>query len=184
MSNNKKITDQNLKEQFVKECILLDPEKEYPGYTGSEKCFIVTDLSEDEIERKYGAFLFKLSPFLLLDKTFLAARNTYRRNYNKHKMRAYRTEDIFGYVDSTTEIHNKKLVVNSLFVEYETREKAREIELALDSLTETQKRRIVMRFYECRTYEEIAETEGVSINAVIDSIERGLNILRKTNVAL
>ena len=94
-------------------------------------------------------------------------------------MRAYRTEDIFGYVDSTTEIHNKELVVNSLFVEYETREKAREIESALDSLTETQKRRIVMRFYECRTYEEIAETEGVSINAVIDSIERGLTILRK-----
>lgn len=179
MLNNENITVQKLKEQFVKECILLDPEKEYPGYTGSEKCFIVTDLSEDEIERKYGAFLFKLSPFLLLDKTFLAARNTYRRNYNKHKMRAYRTEDIFGYVDSATEIHNKKLVVNSLFVEYETREKAKEIESALDSLTETQKRRIVMRFYECRTYEEIAETEGVSINAVIDSIDRALIVLEK-----
>ena len=179
MLNNENITVQKLKEQFVKECILLDPEKEYPGYTGSEKCFIVTDLSEDEIERKYGAFLFKLSPFLLLDKTFLAARNTYRQNYNKHKMRAYRTEDIFGYVDSATEIHNKKLVVNSLFVEYETREKAKEIESALDSLTETQKRRIVMRFYECRTYEEIAETEGVSINAVIDSIDRALIVLEK-----
>lgn len=184
MSNNKKITDQNLKEQFVKECVLLDPEREYPGYTGSEKCFIVTDLSQDEFERKYRPFLKKLRPYLLVDKSFLAARSIYRRNYNKHKMRAYRTEDIFGYVDSTTEIHNKKLVVNSLFVEYETREKAREIELALDSLTETQKRRIVMRFYECRTYEEIAETEGVSINAVIDSIERGLNVLRKTNVVL
>lgn len=76
------------------------------------------------------------------------------------------------------------MVVNSLFVEYETREKAKEIESALDSLIETQKRRIVMRLYECRTYEEITETEGVSINAVIDSIERGLTILRKTNIAL
>ena len=144
----------------------------------------ILNLSQEDFERKYSVFLFKLKPYLLVDKSFLAARSTYRRNYNKHKMRAYRTEDIFGYVDSTTEIHNKELVVNSLFVEYETREKAREIELALDSLTETQKRRIVMRFYECRTYEEIAETEGVSINAVIDSIERGLSILRKTNVAL
>lgn len=184
MLNNENVTVQNLKEQFVKECILLDPEKEYPGYTGCEKWFIVTDLSEDEFERKYRVFLFKLRPYLLVDKSFLVARSTYRRNYNKHKMRAYRTEDIFGYVDSTTEIHNKELVVNSLFVEYETREKAREIESALDSLTETQKRRIIMRFYECRTYEEIAETEGVSINAVIDSIERGLTILRKTNVTL
>lgn len=184
MLNNENLTVQNLKEQFVKECILLDPEKEYPGYTGSEKCFIVTDLSQNEFERKYRPFLKKLRPYLLVDKSFLAVRSTYRRNYNKHKMRAYRTEDIFGYVDSTTEMHNKELVVNSLLVEYETREKAKEIESALDSLTETQKRRIVMRFYECRTYEEIAEIEGVSINAVIDSIDRALAILRKTNVVL
>lgn len=152
MLNNENLTVQNLKEQFVKECILLDPEKEYPGYTGSEKCFIVTDLSQNEFERKYRPFLKKLRPYLLVDKSFLTVRSTYRRNYNKHKMRAYRTEDIFGYVDSTTEMHNKELVVNSLLVEYETREKAKEIESALDSLTETQKRRIVMRFYECRTY--------------------------------
>ena len=39
MSNNKTITVQELKEQFVQECTILDPKKEYPGYTGKEKYF-------------------------------------------------------------------------------------------------------------------------------------------------
>lgn len=184
MLNNENTIVQELKEQFIKDCILLSPEKEYPGYTGIEKYFIITDLLQCEFEKKFRVILDSLKPYLLLNKSFLDARRIYRRNYNKHKMRAYRTEDIFGYVDSETELHNKELLVNSLFVEYETRQKAMEIELALDSLTEIQKRRIIMRFYESRTYEEIAQIEEVCINAVKDSIERALVVLRKSNIEL
>ena len=117
MLNNENRTVQELKEQFVKDCILLSPEKEYPGYTGNEKYFIITDLLQCEFEKKYRVIIDSLKPYLLLNKSFLDARRIYRRNYNKHKMRAYRTEDIFGYVDSETELHNKELWVNSLFIE-------------------------------------------------------------------
>ena len=49
MFNNKAFTGQDLKEQFMHECTILDPQKEYPGYIGKEKYFIVTSLSESDL---------------------------------------------------------------------------------------------------------------------------------------
>lgn len=50
---------------------------------------------------------------------------------------------------------------------------------ALDKLSETQRRRLEMRFHDELTYRRIAEIENVSDIAVIKSVKQALNILRK-----
>lgn len=111
MLNNKVFTVQELKEQFIQECTILNPKEEYPGYTGKEKYFIVTSLSESELQRKYTRFIEFFQPYLVLNKSFIDARADFKRNEDKHKKRAKRTEDIYGYVDGETEIFHKELVV-------------------------------------------------------------------------
>ena len=109
MSNNKTKAVQDLKEQFMHECTILDPKKEYPGYTGKEKWIIATDLLETELDLKYSAILDAYKPYLLVKPSFVDVRSIYIRNNKKFQRRSERSEDIFGYIDSETEMHNKIL---------------------------------------------------------------------------
>ena len=54
-----------------------------------------------------------------------------------------------------------------------------EVRIALDTLSEVQKRRIKMYYFEDLNLREIAELEGCSIKNVHKSIEQGLENLRK-----
>ena len=48
------------------------------------------------------------------------------------------------------------------------------------TLTEVQRRRIMMRFDREMIYKEIADAENVSVNAIEDSINGALKKMRKT----
>lgn len=171
MFNNKNSTVQELKEQFIQECTILDPKKEYPGYIGKEKCFIVTALSELELKRKYKGIIELFAPYLVLDKSFIDARANFKRNEDKHKKRAKRTEDIYGYVDGETEIFHKELVAEGLFEEFITSIQIDSIYKAAEMLPQIQKERFFMHYIYGISKRKIAEMQGVSHTAVNRSLE-------------
>jgi RNA polymerase sigma factor (sigma-70 family) len=50
---------------------------------------------------------------------------------------------------------------------------------AIDKLTETQKRRLCLYFFDSMNYSQIARSEGVNHRTVMDTIEQALKQLRK-----
>lgn len=183
MSKNKAVTVQELKEQFIQECTILDPKKEYPGYTGKEKYFIVTTLSESELKRKYKGIIGLFKPYLMLDTSFINARTEFNRNSHKHEVRAQRTEDIFGYVDGETEIFHKELVIDNLYDDFIKSIEIDEVYEAAEQLSKTQRERFVMYYRYGLSSRKIAEMQHVNHSAVnkslilaIEQIKRILNI--------
>ncbi len=54
-----------------------------------------------------------------------------------------------------------------------------DIKIAIDQLSDVQKRRIVSYYFEDKTLKEIADSEGCSIKNVHKSIEQGIQKIRK-----
>lgn len=178
MFNNKAFTGQDLKEQFMHECTILDPKKEYPGYIGKEKYFIVTNLSETELKSKYASLMEPFRPYLLLDKSFIDARADFKRNEDKHKKRAKRTEDIYGYVDGETEIFHKELVVEELFEGFITSIQIDSVYKVAEMLPKIQKERFFMHYIYGLSKRKIAEMQGVSHTAVNRSLELAVQAIK------
>lgn len=183
MSNNKTKTVQEVKEQFIQECTILDPNEEYPGYTGIEKYLIITTLSETELKSKYASLIEPFKPYLLLDTSFIDARTEFNRNSHKHEMRAQRTEDIFGYVDGETEIFHKELVTDNLYDDFIKSIEIDEVYEAAEQLSKTQRERFIMYYRYGLSSRKIAEMQHVNHSAVnkslilaIEQIKRILNI--------
>ena len=178
MFNNKAFTVQELKEQFMNECTILDPKKEYPGYIGEEKYFIVTSLSESELKSKYKHIVELFTPYLVLNKSFIDVRADFKRIEDKHKKRAKRTEDIYGYVDGETEIFHKELVVEELFEGFITSIQIDSIYKAAEMLPRIQKERFFMHYIYGLSKRKIAEIHHVSHTAVNSSLVSAIKAIR------
>lgn len=178
MLNNKTKAVRELNEEFIKECTILDTKKEYPAYTGKEKYFIVTSLSESELKRKYKGIVELFAPYLVLNKSFIDARADFKRNEDKHKKRAERTEDIYGYVDGETEIFHKELVVEELFEDFITSIQIDSIYKAAEMLPQIQKERFFMYYIYGISKRKIAEMQGVSHTAVNRSLELAVQTIK------
>ena len=76
-----------LEEQFIQECKLINLNYEYPGYTGEEKWAIISDLTEEDIMRKYAELIQPYSPFLLLNSSFGKIRKNYMLKQKRVKFR-------------------------------------------------------------------------------------------------
>lgn len=179
MLNNKTKAVQDLKEQFMHECTILDPQKEYPGYRGKEKYFIVTNLSETELNSKYASLIEPFKTYLLLNKSFIDARADFKRNEDKHKKRAKRTEDIYGYVDGETEIFHKELVVEEQFENFITSIQIDSIYKAAEMLPQIQKERFFMYYIYGISKRKIAEMHHVSHTAVNSSLAAAIKTIRR-----
>lgn len=178
MLNNKTKAVQELKEQFMQECTILDTKKEYSGYTGKEKYFIVTSLSESKLKRKYEGIVELFAPYLVLNKSFIDARADFKRNEDKHKKRAKRTEDIYGYVDGETEIFHKELVVEELFEEFIISIQIDSVYKAAEMLPQIQKERFFMYYIYGISKRRIAEMHHVSHTAVNSSLAAAIKTIR------
>lgn len=179
MFNNKKLTVQELNEQFIKECTVLDPKKEYPGYIGKEKCFIVTALSEKELKRKYKGIVELFAPYLVLDKSFFDARANFKRNEDKHKKRAERTEDIYGYLDGETEFYHKELVVDKLYDDLIKSIEIDEVYKAVEQLPKIQRERFVMYYFYGISSRRIAALQHVNHSAVAKSLNKSVEKIKR-----
>ena len=162
-------------DEFISCCTYLDANKEYPGWTGKEKYIISTDLERDELEKRFPEITLALSPYVLIKNCHMDVIREYHRNERKHKMRGYRNSSKFSY-DSITEEHHPELVDCTC---EERMVDTSLLEEALTKLSEVQRRRIVLYFYEGYSIPEIAESEKVSKMSVDESIKTGLTKLKE-----
>ena len=101
MTNNT-INIEALAEEFKVECKVIKLGYEYPGYTGTEKYAIVTDLSYAQIMERYAPIAEHYCPFLLLSKAAGEVIADYKRNEDKFSKRMQK-DDCYGFEDGMTE---------------------------------------------------------------------------------
>lgn len=98
-----------------------------------------------------------------------------------------RKMDIFGYDDELfSQFHNELLCYYDdpeITREQIKKEQLREKQIAvlkegIDSLTETQKRRVIAVYFKGKTSREVAKDEGVNYSAVDKSISQSLKKLK------
>lgn len=169
--------------KFKSECQVINFVYEYPGYTGDIKYGISTNLTEKELIDKYGEILDDYSPYILLDKSYIQIANDYKRNENKHYMRAIRSFDISNYEDCEVECKHPELIRESTEDKYfqELRDKGinEAVYAALKTITEKQSVRIIKYYFQGMSFAKIAEDEGVDSKAIWYSIEGSLKKMKK-----
>ena len=161
--------------EFISCCTYLDANKEYPGWTGREKFIIATDLERDELEKRFPEITLVLSPYVMIRNCHMDVIKEYHRNERKYKMREYRNNSKFSYDSLTEECHPE-------LVDWNCEERivdALLLEEALTKLSDVQRRRITLYFYEGYSIPEIAESEKISKMSVDESIKTGLTKLKE-----
>ena len=166
-------------EQFYIDCEVIETKYEYPQYTGVEKWIIITDLTEEELNIKYGKQIAPLRPFIVLSRSFGEIRNAYRRNEKKHQMRASRSVDAFNYDDELiTSFHHELIEVSTEDLLCQNLEIAR-LRDAITKLQPKQKERLIKFFFYGKSSRTIAAEEGVAYSAVDKSIACAIKNLKK-----
>ena len=94
-----------LTEDFKVHCKVIKLGYEYPGYTGTEKYAIVTDLSYAQIMERYAPVAEHYCPFLLLSKAAGEVIADFKRNEDKFSKRMQK-DACYSFEDGTTERYN------------------------------------------------------------------------------
>ena len=141
MTNNT-INIEALAEEFKVECKVIKLGYEYPGYTGTEKYAIVTDLSYAQIMERYAPVAEHYCPFLLLSKAAGEVIADYKRNEDKFSKRMQK-DDCYGFEDGMTERYNIECCVpNFAQALFQERFPQRLVEKAFALLTPIQQSRV------------------------------------------
>ena len=159
----KKYTD--LEKQFKEECTVININAEYPGNPFPVKWMIITGYTRVELEEKYSEILSVYTPYEIAAPSVKDAIDEYNRNEDKHKKRRMRNTSIF---DLDEEVGAWCPTVPSFeedFLERSEKDKLEKqiidaVRAALDTLTETQKRRLLMYHIDKKSTREIARLEG------------------------
>ncbi len=152
---------------------------EYPGMKGGIKWAVITELDSEMLLEKYGDELSMFKPFVVMTKAQGEVLKDYDRNEAKHRMRRVRTCSLDGYVEGETEY------IYSVFSKDEPEDivvQMDEVEClrkAVETLTDIQKRRLKLYFYNDLTAREIAELEGVSHKNVLKSLNEAIKKIQK-----
>ena len=151
-----------------KDYVILNIEKEYPGYTGKEKWILATDLSEDEFHVRHPeeAKLWKSS--VVISKEMAKVMFRYDFNDWKHLQRSTETEVSLDDMDLEFEDPDTQDEISNIWL--------RE---ALAILPDDQCRRIRNHFLSGYSIKDIAEGEKVNRYTVRKSIKKGLQHLRE-----
>lgn len=126
--------------------------------------------------KKYekGQFL-KLIEF----EKFAEAHNAFVRNEWKYEKTNKRHGDALGYRDSETELFQRDLDMNPVEDELLGIFMREKLKNAMESLNQTQYRRVYCYYFKGMTFREIAAFEGVSDKSVRESIEGARKKLKK-----
>lgn len=76
---------------------VINMKYEYPGFVGSSKWAVISDLNMEELLRRFGNELEKYCPFVLMTVAQGEVMQEYERNEHKHGMRRVRSFDAFAY---------------------------------------------------------------------------------------
>ena len=169
------IVDNALFAEFKKDCKILSLAKEYPGYVGYEKYMILTDLTKDELNQKYSVLLNNYEPYIIGSSQLYSPIADYEKNEDKFEKRNARNT-ISICVDEDADNTFESLQVGDYLTELSEQqdadEKRRLIHTALGTLTDSQRRRLLMWAIDGMTEEEIAMREGSSQQAISKNLDK------------
>lgn len=164
-----------------KEYELINLEFEYPGINGGVKWAVISDLSMEELMRKYGDELEHYSPVILLSVEQGEIFKEYHRNEHKHEMRRKRTYSqhdyesgawLYQHLSNMVHILNKARLDEEEIVDHVL------LRQALEHLSEKQRRRCNLYYFYGMSEEEIARIEGVSQQAVNDTLKSAYKAIK------
>ena len=151
-----------------KDYVVLNLEKEYPGYTGTEKWMIITDLSEEQFQEAYPEQYPFWKQAVIMSMAIGAEIVRYRCNERKYNWRSKRKE---------TPIESEALFIED--------EKASDeisnlwLRDALDVLPPQQRARVTKHYVLGLSEKAIAKCEGVNQSTVHRSIKKAVRNLQK-----
>lgn len=152
---------------------------EYPGYTGTEKYAIISDLSYEQIVEKHAPVVKQYIPFLLLSKAAGEVFAEFKRNEDKFFKRMQR-DDSYGFEDGTTELYNSGICVPDFTGElFEEEKDSRIVWAAFARLTPTQKKYVRQHLFGGKTFTRIAKDEGKSIKTVQEAYIAAIKKMKK-----
>ena len=151
-----------------KDYVILSIEKEYPGYTGTEKWMIITDLTENEFAEQYPEQYPCWKQAVIMSAEMGKEIIRYHNNNRKHEIR---NSGMYP-LERLGSVPEKKSTRSDVI-------KDPVLKAALENTTETQRRRIVGVYVNGLTEQEIADAEECSAQAVSQSIKRGVAQMRK-----
>ena len=165
----------DLIKEFKKDCKIIDLQKEYPQYQGTVKYAVISRLTEDELIRCYGQVLVQYQPYFVLSNDIGDVFHKYWKNENKYRMRYIRNTDGQGYREGTTEQYiselKDKFSEEQILSEY--------VKSLLETLTPLEQERLIKRFYQERTLQDIADDYGCSARAIKYCIDFAINKLKE-----
>ena len=168
--------------KFKQECKVINLEIEYEGFVGEERYAIITDLSEAELQTKYGKEIKKYEPFVILSREMGKVFTEYENNEKKHEMRNKRNESLCDWSDEKDDSYNTNTTEDILtLMENELDEKEKEanseliietVQKALLVLTPRQRDVLMAHYLKGRSYREIANINGTTVNTVWTTCKR------------
>lgn len=170
-------------EQFKKECKLIYLDREYNGFIGDQRWAIITDLSEDELRKKYVTVLGKYIPYILLSKAQGEPILESIRNNHKHEMRSKRTTEPFDYDDELLPLFHSELLsfvdpleekdrlIERVKDENELDELIEKVRKTLSLMKPIQRDRLIKNVVRGLSSRKIAKEEGVNYSTVDKSIK-------------
>ena len=159
---------------FKEDCKVIYMAQEYPGYSEEIKCMILTDLSEQEVQRKYSILLQQFHPFLVLPTTIKETIDEYNRNEDKFKKRMIRNTGLFAIDEEAERFHSELSVPSADDIISTNREKndiQERVNRTLSKLSTVQRRRLIKHYIHGMTWKEIGDEEGRSDRAIGFSIQ-------------
>lgn len=183
-------------EEFKKFCKVLYLEREYPNHLGNADWLIISDLSEEQLQKRFSETLSKYIPYILLSNEQGEPILQSIRNNHKHEMRSKRTTEPFDYDDELLPLFHSELLsfVDPLEEKEKIIERARE-EHALDELIikvqktlsimkPIQRDRLIKNVVRGLSSRKIAKEEGVNYSTVDKSIRAAKKNFRRIFLSL
>lgn len=170
-------------EEFKKFCKVLYLEREYPNHLGNADWLIISDLSEEQLQKRFSETLSKYIPYILLSNEQGEPILESIRNNHKHEMRGKRTTEPFDYDDELLPLFHSELLsfVDPLEEKEKIYERAKEenhLDEMIDKVHRTlalmkpiQRDRLIKNVVRGLSSRRIAKEEGVNYSTVDKSIK-------------
>ena len=183
-------------EEFKKFCKVLYLEREYPNHLGNADWLIISDLSEEQLQKRFSETLSKYIPYILLSNEQGEPILESIRNNHKHEMRSKRTTEPFNYDDELLPLFHSELLsfVDPLEEKDRLIERVKD-ENKLDELIEKERKtlslmkpiqrdRLIKNIVRGLSSRKIAKEEGVNYSTVDKSIRAAKKNFRRIFLSL
>jgi RNA polymerase sigma factor (sigma-70 family) len=152
------------------------------------KYAVASPLKEEQLKKEYASELSRYEPFIYMTDKMADPILEANRNTDRWKKMNRRRENFTGYIDGRTNGKNVTYIdvtkdPADILIEREEHEEENQLttdlRTALENLPESQRRRVIRKYFEGETLHEIADEDEVTFQAVSRSVQRAIRSLRK-----